>query len=566
MWYNKRNAQVKKMGYKRGSNREQYTMLPRSLEESIALENPVRVVDAFVDSLSLEAIGACRIQPAHTGRPPYDARDMFKLYIYGRMNRIRSSRRLQTECGRNIEAMWLINGLEPDFRTIADFRKDNCAAIKAVFRAFVKTCDELALLGKELYSLDGTKIRASNSIKKSFTADLLQKKLAYLQEQEAALDRYLSDMDVEDARETTVRLDVSKEAAPEKLRQVRERAAKYRGYQKRMEETGETHILETDPDCGTLHSKDGLHPAYNIQTAVDEKHHLITEFMTTNHNTDQGLLLPMAEQMKETLGMDRIHFVADKGYESREDIEKCLLNGVIPDVGFKYDKEARYHVMDYEPADITAAEKASTKPEDIQKCLHAGVLPACYEGSNIQVEVQRLEVESCFLRDEDGRVTCPMGRELFKLRERKNGTIYGSAEACRTCPCRCTQSKGKKTVSFGPNTVYVPVIMYGAGEHPVQQIPNIEQSTPYHAYRRRKWKDARVMVTIRRDLALQQKRKEMAEHPFGTVKWYDGAHYFLCRGKEKVTAEMALSFLSYNLRRVINIIGVPGILVHFCRK
>lgn len=432
--------------------------------------------------------------------------------------------------------------------------------------AFVKTCDELGLLGKTLYSQDGTKIRANNSIKKSFTPELLEKKLAYLREQEAALERYLQDMDEQDARETTLRLDVPRAEAPEKLKQVQERAAKYRGYQRRMAETGETQILETDPECRTLHSKDGLHPAYNIQTVVDEKHHLIADFMTTNHNTDQGMLLPMAEQVKENLGVETVHFVADKGYESREDIEKCVLSGVIPDVGFKYDKEARYHVLDYKPIEVTSEDKASAQPEAIQKCLHAGVLPDCYVGSNISVEVQHLEVESCFIRHEDGRVTCPMERELFKLRERKNGTIYGSAEACRTCPHRCTQSKGKKTVSFGPNTTYVPVMMYGSGEYPVQQIPDVEQNTPYHAYKRRKWKAARVMVTIRRDLTLQQKRKEMAEHPFGTVKWYDGAYYFLCRGKEKVTAEMALSYTSYNMRRAIKIVGVPGILMYFCKK
>lgn len=260
--------------------------------------------------------------------------------------------------------------------------------------------------------------------------------------------------------------------------------------------------------------------------------------------------------------------IADKGYESREDIEKCVMKGIVPDVGFKYDKEERVYSLDHIEAEITQERRASTAPEDIQVCLHAGVLPACYEGTNIRVEVQRHCEVSCFLRHEDGTVTCPMGRELNKHTDKKLGTVYGSREACRTCPNRCTDSKDVKTVLIGYNSNCVPVLMYGPSRYPLQKIPQDAVISAYnHALDRKGRAKSVVKLTIRRDIHKQQIRKETVEHPFGTLKWYDGYHYFLCRGKEKVTAETALSFLSYDIRRVITLTTdekspVPGILIY----
>ena len=233
------------------------------------------------------------------------------------------------------------------------------------------------------------------------------------------------------------------------------------------------------------------------------------------------------------------------------------MSGSIPDVGFKYDRERRFYDLEYRPAEITEEIRQSTKPEDIQACIHAGVLPACYEGSTISVELQRKSVVSCFIRHEDGTVTCPVGRQLFKHRDRKHGTVYGSREACRTCPNRCTNSKAEKQVSIGYNTNVVFTTMYGISHVPLQKPP--PGAIPHNNFNLKK-PEARIRLTIRRDPDLMQKRKEVVEHPFGTIKWYDGAHYFLCRGKEMVSAEIALSFLSYNLRRAIKILGV-GVLI-----
>ena len=549
------------MRYIQNISREQTRLLPYSVEEMVEETNPVRVIHAYVDSLPMETLGFERAEPAQTGRPAYDPRDLLKLYIYGYLNRIRSSRKLMTECRRNVELFYLLNMLRPDFRTIADFRKRNRKALKEVFRDFVKACAELKLLGKETVAIDGTKIRASNSKKKSYTPEILEKKIEYLEEQERGIEEYLEKMDRADQEEKRAPvMDIKPEDMPQKLEQIRERVAKYKGYQKRMKETGETQILETDPECRTIHTKEGQLPAYNIQTAVDDRHHLIVSFETTNANTDQGLLDQMAEQTKEEMGVETIEALADKGYESRQDIEKCVMHGTVPNVGYKYDKDERIFDLAYIPNEIDEQTRCSEKPEDIQKCLHAGVLPRCYEGTSVEVQLQRRSVMSCFIRHEDGRVTCPMGRELFKHNVRKHGTIYGSREACRTCPNRCTDSKNAKTVSIGHNTNIVAVRMYGNPEYPLQKLP--EGFVPHNSIGRPQ-KPERVRLILRRNPDDMQRRKELVEHPFGTIKWYDGAHYFLCRGKEMVSAEIALSFLTYNLRRAIRILGVGALVAHF---
>lgn len=549
------------MRYIQNISREQTRLLPYSVEEMVEETNPARVIHAYVDSLPMETLGFERAEPAQTGRPAYDPRDLLKLYIYGYLNRIRSSRKLMTECRRNVELFYLLNMLRPDFRTIADFRKRNRKALKEVFRDFVKACAELKLLGKETVAIDGTKIRASNSKKKSYTPEILEKKIEYLEEQERGIEEYLEKMDKADQEEKRAPvMDIKPEDMPQKLEQIRERVAKYKGYQKRMKETGETQILETDPECRTIHTKEGQLPAYNIQTAVDDRHHLIVSFETTNANTDQGLLDQMAEQTKEEMGVETIEALADKGYESRQDIEKCVMHGTVPNVGYKYDKDERIFDLAYIPNEIDEQTRCSEKPEDIQKCLHAGVLPRCYEGTSVEVQLQRRSVMSCFIRHEDGRVTCPMGRELFKHNVRKHGTIYGSREACRTCPNRCTDSKNAKTVSIGHNTNIVAVRMYGNPEYPLQKLP--EGFIPHNSIGRPQ-KPERVRLILRRNPDDMQRRKELVEHPFGTIKWYDGAHYFLCRGKEMVSAEIALSFLTYNLRRAIRILGVGALVAHF---
>ncbi len=194
------------------------------------------------------------------------------------------------------------------------------------------------------------------------------------------------------------------------------------------------------------------------------------------------------------------------------------------------------------------------------------MLPDCYAGSSIRVEVQTLGQLSCFIRHEDGRVTCPIGRELFKKKDMKYGTEYSSREACRTCPNRCTDSRREKHVNIGRNSKYVPVLMYGNPDRPLQPIPDVAQSTPLNNFGKLRRAEKRVMVFIRRDIPRQKLRQRTSEHPFGTIKHAGGGRCFLCKGKEKVTAEFALFALAYNLRRAIRLCGGVPKLIELYRR
>lgn len=563
--------------YIEGEDQRQATFLPPCLDEIIAPDSSVRFLEVYVDSLNLSALGFTRAKPAATGRPAYDPRLLLKLYLYGYLNRIRSSRRLERECPRNIELWWLMNKLTPDHNTISDFRMENRQALKGVFKAFVRDCVLLGLVDGQSVCIDSTPVRAVNSKDQATNLELSQKKLAYAKEQLALVERYMDELDAEDVREQgrldkPFALDIDPQNLPD-VNTLKRRIAFHEQNLTIMKETGKTQLLFTDPEAAMMRMKDdSSHPCYNIQTATDAKHSLIVGFEATNQ-TDMGQLCRAAEMAKDFLDQDVVAAVADKGYESGSDIERCLMNGVIPDVGFKYDREQRVFNLDYIPQETSQEQQASTKKEDIRGCLHAGVLPECYQNTNISIEVQRQGATSCFLRHPDGRVTCPMGKELFKLRERKYGWVYGSREACRTCPNRCTDSKNSKTVQFGPHTVYVPVIMYDSSRFPLQQLPDVEQNTPYHAFGRRQRKEARVMVYIQRDVPKQKLRMQVSEHPFGTIKWYDGYHYFLCKGKEKVEAETALAYLSYDFRRAFTLLGIAKLIAFYqgrnlrkCRK
>jgi transposase len=544
------------MKYIDGQDRGQITLLPDCIEDFIGQDNPVRVIDAFIDGLNIAEAGFQRATPSITGRPSYHPKDLLKLYVYGYFNKIRSSRKLMAECTRNIELFFLLNRLTPDFRTISDFRKDNSKALRNVFRAFVKICLKLDLYQKELLAIDGSKFRAVNSKRNAYNQDTLKKKLARIDEN---IVNYLSKMDEEDPVQSET------EYTPEKIKaaiiELTHRKEKYQGFLKELVETGETQILTTDPEARVMQSKDGFHCAYNVQTAVDKGSHLIAEYEVTSCCTDQNLLKEVADTTREILEVEIIEVTADKGYESRKDIENCVMNGIIPNVAFKYDTEERLYSIDYVEAEISEEEKNSTKPEDIQKCIAAGVLPACYENTNIEVELQEQDVTSCFILNDDRTVTCPMGKLLSKVKIRGKSTIYGNKDACRQCPNRCTDSKKAKTVSFGPDTRYVPVRMYGSVSSKLNPIPENIPLNPFnHTLDRKDHSTKKVVLRIKKDIHKMKERMYLSEHPFGTVKWYHGAHYLLCKGKEKATAELGLSFLAYNLRRAINMVGIEKLI------
>ena len=543
------------MGYKEKASREQVMLLPDSIEDYVGEDNPVRVIDAFVDSLDPVALRFTKSVPADTGCPPYAPSDLLKLYVYGYYNRIRSSRKLMIECGRNVEVMWLMGKLRPDFRTISDFRKENAKSLRLVFREFVHLCDKLKLYNKELIAVDGSKFRAQNSDDKCFNAEILRKKLANIDEH---ISEYLRSMEKTDEEEKDELMTADQVKAA--LLELEKRKEKYTGYLVELAETGATQKLETDPEARRMHSKDGFHCCYNVQTAVDSGNHLIAEYEVTNHNTDQGLLNEFCGQTKKTLAVETIEVVADKGYESREDILNCLMNGTIPNVALKYDKTERIFNLEYEEVENAEELRDSAKPEDIEKCLHAGILPKCYENTAVSVEVQEQSTISCFVRKDDDTVICPTGCILSKRKTRGEKTEYANQDACRQCKTRCTSSKNHKQVSFGPNTDCVPVRMYGDSRK-LQRIPeNAKISSYNHSLDRADYVKKKVVIRIKEDKEKLKQRMRLSEHPFGTVKWYQGAHYVLCRGKEKVSGELGLSFLAYNLRRAITLVGVPALI------
>ncbi|MCL2035530.1 MAG: transposase [Oscillospiraceae bacterium] len=546
------------MKYIEKESREQLTLLPDCIEDYISENNPVRIIDAFVDSLDMYRLGFLRAVPGETGRPPYDPRDLLKLYIYGYFNRIRSSRRLMLECRRNVELFYLLGKLTPDFRTIADFRKDNGAAIRGVFREFVKLCVKLNMYERELLAVDGSKVRAANSDDNAYNAEILEKKLARI---DGHIREYLSQLDRQD-QDALEESEMTAEQIRSAISTLRERKERYEGYLAELGESGETQLLTTDPEARRMHSKDGFHCCYNVQTAVDSGSHLIAEYEVTNRNTDQGLLCRVVTGAKENLGTEVIETVADKGYESREDILNCVMNGIIPTVALKYDKYERLFQIPYEDVTITQDMRSSTRPDDIQACISAGILPDCYTGSNIEVAVQRKTELSCFIRDENGAVTCPTGETLSLVKTKGSNSIYANKDACRQCQTRCVSGKWFKRVSFGPHTKVVPTWVYGTPEKPLTKIPDDIPANPYnHTLNRTDYsKPKKVVVRIRMDKEKLKKRMCLSEHPFGTVKWWHGAHYVLCKGIEKATAELGLSFLAYNLRRAINIVGTERLI------
>lgn len=540
------------MKYITGESRNQIVLLPDCIEDYVGKDNPVRVIDAFVNQINMDWLGFKRAKPNDTGRPSYDPRDLLKLYIYGYFSKIRSSRKLMQECTRNLEVMYLIGKLAPDFRTIADFRKDNPKALKKVFKEFVKVCMKLNLYQRELLSIDGSKFRAQNSKDNCYNREVLEKKLANI---ENHISAYLSCLDKEDENEVTLEGSTPGEIEAA-IKELTERKEKYLGYLEELEKSGETQLLTTDPDAKRMHSKDGFHCSYNAQTAVDGGSHLIVGY-SVDSKTDVGHLQEVSDEAKELLGVASIEVLADKGYDSNQDILDCLMNGTIANVSIKEEKEERVFTIEYIEKDIDEETRISTEPEKIQECLHAGVLPACYEGTSVSVEFQKDDesVLSCFTLNDDGTVTCPMGNTLFAARRKGVQTYYSSKAACRFCTNKCTQSKFK-VVAFGPSAKYVPVRMNPCNE---RQLPLMPKGVKLPNNFKKK-SNKKVLIRMKHTDEMTTKRMSLSEHPFGTVKWYNFGHYVLCRGKEKVTAELGLCFLAYNLRRAINMVGVQKLI------
>jgi transposase len=312
------------MGYIEGEDRKQTVLFPEVLDDSISEENPVRFIDVFIEGLDLSEMGFGRAIPKETGRPPYDPGDLLRLYVYGYVNRTRSSRQLEKEAGRNVELMWLMRKLRADFKTIADFRKDNPQALKKVCREFTLWCKRLELFGGELVAIDGSKFGAVNSAKRNFTEKKLRRKIREIDDK---IDQYLKDLDRQDKQEGG-QPSLSREQLKEKIERYRERRAQYEELKGDLEQSGESQISLTDPESRSMRVGHGVEVSYNVQIVVDQKNKLLVEHEVTNEVIDLGQLSTMAKKAKETLGVEALEVVADRGYYNGEEVKACEQSGI----------------------------------------------------------------------------------------------------------------------------------------------------------------------------------------------------------------------------------------------
>ncbi|MGB8326443.1 MAG: IS1182 family transposase [Steroidobacteraceae bacterium] len=309
-----------------GQDRSQSTLFPESLEDYIAADNPVRVVDVFVDELDLKDLGFQGAEPEATGRPAYHPGTLLKIYIYGYLNRIQSSRRLERESQRNVELIWLTGRLTPDFKTIADFRKDNGQAIRRVCREFVVLCRELGLFTEALVAIDGSKFKAVNGRDRNFTDHKLK---ARMQQLEESIARYLADLDRADRDPSSV-TEARVEHLQEKVETVRAQMQRLRHLGEQMAQAPDKQVSLTDPDARSMATSargSGV-VGYNVQTAVDAKHHLVVTHEVTNQGTDRSQLASMGKQAQAAIGSEQLTALADRGYYKGEEILECEQAGI----------------------------------------------------------------------------------------------------------------------------------------------------------------------------------------------------------------------------------------------
>ena len=465
-----------------GTDRSQSTLFPECLEDWIGEDNPVRVVDVFADSLDLYALGFEGVSREASGRPAYHPAMLLKLYIYGYLNRVQSSRRLEREAGRNVEVMWLTQRLCPDHKTIADFRKDNGPAIRKVCSQFVVLCRKMGLFAEAIVSIDGSKFKAVNNRDKNFTKNKMARRMAQIEENVA---NYLQQLDSADRQEPSEALSSKTAHLKDKIAGLRREMQRLAALETEMLQSPDQQISLTDPDARSMATSGrgtGI-VGYNVQTAVDTKHHLIVAHEVTNTGHDHEQLYAMASKAKEAMKAERLEVLADRGY--------------------------------FESQQILACEEAGI----------AAILPKSHTSNN-RLRGMFVKADFRYVASEDVYI-CPAGERLkyYYTNEERGLTLRRYwTNACQACPikARCTSGVQRRIT---------------------------------------RWEHEHVLETVQRRLdenpQSMRVRRETSEHPFGTLKSWMGYTHFLTKTLKKVSSEMALHVLAYNLKRVMNILG-PG--------
>ena len=465
-----------------GECRTQCTLLPELLDDYIADTNPVRVVDVFVDELNLGKLGFEGVEPAATGRPAYHPTVLLKIYIYGYVNRIQSSRRLEKEAQRNVELMWLTGRLMPDFKTIADFRKDNGKAIRSVCRQFVVLCQQLGLFSEALVAIDGSKFKAVNNRDRNFTSAKLQRRM---EEIESSISRYLTDLDTADRQEPAV-AKLRTERLEDKIIALKAQLKALKDIEGQLETTPDKQISLTDPDARSMKTRGTGIVGYNVQTAVDAKHHLIVAHEVTNIGIDRDQLSSMAKLARAAMGVEELTAIADRGYFKGEEILACDEAGITAIV----------------PKTTTSGAKADGR----------------FDRADFIYDAKKNEYR------------CPAGQALIW----RYATVERGLQLHRYWSSHCQQCTIKA------------------------------KCTPGEQRRIARWAHEKVLETMQNRLDhapdSMRIRRQTVEHPFGTIKHWMGSAHFLTKTLKRVSTEMSLHVLAYNLKRVMKILG-PEVLM-----
>ena len=410
------------MKHRVGLDRSQTLLFPERLEDYIAAENPVRFLDAFVGSLDLQALGFARARCADTGRPPYDPAVLLKLYLYGYLHRVRSSRMLEAECERNVEVIWLTGKQVPDFKTIADFRKDNLQPLKAVARQFTVLCRKLELFGGELLAVDGSKFTAVNARDQNFNAAKLQDLIARA---DARLAEYFQQLDAGDAAEPGTAA-LSKTELAAKIAALAERQDWHKELLDQLDDE-QKQISVTDPDTRKMPTAHGMIVGYNAQMAVDAKHKLIAADDVTNEGTDYQQLANVALEAKTNLALTKTEVVADAGYYNASEVSRCVEQGITPYIP-KADTSANTKLGLYGKSQFKY-----DALKDVYLCPAGAVLTYRFS-------------------------TYELGRELQ----------YYRASGCKTCALksRCTRNKANRTITREANEHLMEAMAVRMKQHP----------------------------------------------------------------------------------------------------
>ncbi|MEX2198796.1 MAG: IS1182 family transposase [Burkholderiales bacterium] len=467
-----------------GEDRSQSTLFPERLDDYVAEDNPVRAVEVFVETLDLGKLGFEGVAPEATGRPAYHPSVLLKIYIYGYLNRIQSSRRLERETQRNVELIWLTGKLMPDFKTIADFRKDNGPAIRNVCREFIVLCRQLKLFSEAIVAIDGSKFKAVNNRDKNFTDRKLKARMEQLEE---TIGRYLADLDRAD-REPAAVSEAQVSRLKDKIAGIKAQVERLNEIGSQMQKASDGQISLTDPDARSMATSGrgtGI-VGYNVQTAVDAKHHLIVSHEVTNVGHDRSQLASMAKQARGATGQDDLTVLADRGYFSGEEILECGKTGINALV----------------PKPLTSNSKA--------------------EG--------RFDKRDFVYLPESDEYRCPAGQRAirrFTSIERGMKLHKYWSSACPRCPLKA-------------------------------------QCTPSEYRRITRWEHEQVLDAMQQRLErtpeASRLRRQTVEHPFATLKAWMGSTHFLTKTLPRVSTEMSLHVLAYNMKRVIQIFGVQSLM------